>query len=76
MTYLGICAQTVHDAVLPADFLQNVQTLPSFTLVIWLFLVLAAEEQPNSSGKQGKNGVKKGAAATRTPLTRVPRVAA
>ena len=73
-TYLGVGHQALQETVFPVDFFENDQTLPSFTLVVRHFLVLAKEEQ--SAQKVRTRGEwREFVDAPKVRLTRVPRVA-
>jgi len=58
---LSVGGQHFEEALLPLDFFEDDQTLPSLTLVVGLLLVLAEEEQ-STVGK--RNVVSTGAAGT------------
>ena len=58
-TYLRVSGEALDQACKPVDLLENDQTLPSFTVVVRLLLVLALKEQSKKI-KVGRLGPKQG----------------
>ena len=51
-THLSIGADALEETVDPVNLLEDGQTLPSLTSVVWLLLVVALEEQSRCTGWQ------------------------